>query len=170
MFRVRETEIVAVTFDEWVASLGGSVAGDAKELLRRVFDEHGPVSPEHAKRIGREHQVALARVAVGLVGHDIATTTGQEAPPFEYRDDDAGVRLAYWGRFATTTLSALSQPEMTVDVADFMQDGVIEDVHGAWPVCPIHNKGGYAQLVDRQPMWFCRFGSHTIAAIGQLSR
>jgi hypothetical protein len=44
-----------------------------------------------------------------------------------------------------------------VEVADFMQDEVIENLHRPWPVCRVHDKGGCAQLVDRQPVWFCRF-------------
>lgn len=127
--RMGETRSVADDFDAWVRSLPGTVSAEGMVFLREVFDAHGPVSIEEAERIGHEHQAALARVAVGLVGHDITTTTDQEAPPFEYRDDDAGFRLAYWGRFATTTLSALTQPEVTVEVADFMQDEVMEDVH-----------------------------------------
>jgi hypothetical protein len=64
----------------------------------------------------------------------------------------------------------VTREELLVEVADFMQDQVIEDLHSPWPVCRVHDKGGYAQFVDRRPVWFCRFGSHTIAAIGQLPR
>ena len=64
----------------------------------------------------------------------------------------------------------VAREKVLVEVADFMQDQVIEDLHSPWPVCRLHDKGGHAQLVDRQPVWACRFGSHTIAAIGQLSR
>jgi hypothetical protein len=68
------------------------------------------------------------------------------------------------------TLMGVTREELLVEVADFMQDEVIEDLDSPWPVCHMHDKGGYAQLVDRQPVWYCRFGSHTIAAIGQLAR
>jgi hypothetical protein len=147
---------VTIAFDEWVASLGGSVSPEATELLRCVFGKHGPVSPQQAARIGREHQLALARAAVGLVGHDIAATTNREAPPFEYRDEGSVVRLAYWGQFATTPLSALTQPEMTVDVADFMQDEIMEDVHGAWPQCQQHGTGVHPSSASHQAVWVCR--------------
>jgi len=62
--RVGESWIVTSAFDEWAASLGGSVSLEARALLRRVFDEHGPVGRERVQRIGRDHQLALARVAV----------------------------------------------------------------------------------------------------------
>jgi hypothetical protein len=67
------------------------------------------------------------------------------------------------------TLMGVAREEVLVEVADFMQDEVIEDLHSPWPVWQIRNKGRYAQLVDRQPVWYGRFGSHTIAAIGQLA-
>jgi hypothetical protein len=159
---------VSIAFDEWVASLGGSVSSEGRQLLRRIFDEYGPVSPEQAARIGREDQVALARGAVRLVGHDISATTDQEAPPFEYQDDGAGVRLAYWGRSAATTLAALTQPKMTVEVADFMQDEVMEDVHGAWPECASHGVGLHPALASDRAAWICRAGNHVVAEIGRL--
>lgn len=159
---------MTITFDEWVATLGGDVSSEAKELLRQIFGDHGPVSPEHAQRLGREHQMALARVAVGLVGHDIAATTDQEAPPFEYREDEEGVWLAYWGQSATTPLSALTQPEMTVEVAAFMQDEVMADVHGVWPECPQHRTGLHPSRAAHQAVWLCRADGHILATIGAL--
>jgi hypothetical protein len=92
-------------------------------------------------------------------------------PPWEFRaEDNRAIRVAYWGQFATTTLMRLPREDVLAEVADYIQDQVTEDLHSPWPVCPVPDTGGYAQLVDRQPVWFCRFGSHTIAAIGQLTR
>ena len=53
-----------------LASSGGDVSAQGRQVLRQVFDQHGPVSPQHAERICLERQVALARVAVTVVGHD----------------------------------------------------------------------------------------------------
>ncbi len=159
---------MTTAFDDWLASFGGDVSAEGKKSLRQVFDQHGPVSPEQAERIGREHQVALARVAVTLVGHDIAATTGQQAPPFDYREDETGIRLAYCGQPASTTLSALTQPEMTVEVTEFMQDEVMEDLHRAWPECPQHRSGLHPSSEPNEPVWLCRAGGHVVAAIGAL--
>jgi hypothetical protein len=119
----------------------------------------------------RDRQHRFAREAVELVAADVGASTRLPPPSWEYRNEEGGaIRVAYWGQFATMTLMGVTREEVLVEVADFIQDEVIEDLHSPWPVCQVHNKGGYAQLVDRQPMWFCRFGSHAIAAIGQLSR
>lgn len=159
---------MTITFDEWLVTLGGSVSSEATELLRRIFDVYGPVSAERAEQIGREHQMALARVAVVLVGQDIAATTDEEVPPFEYRADEEGVWLAYRGQSATTPLAAVTQPEMTVEVAGFMQDEVMADVHEAWPECPQHRTGLYPSRAAYQAVWTCRVGSHVVATIGAL--
>jgi plasmid stability protein len=71
---------VRSAFDDWVASLGGSVSAEAREFLRRVFDEHGPVSSEEARRIGHHHQLAFAQEAVALVARDISMTTNADPP------------------------------------------------------------------------------------------
>jgi hypothetical protein len=49
------------------------------------------------------------------------------------------------------TLMAVTREEVLVEVADFMQDEVIEDSLSPRPVCQIHDKGGYAPLVDGSP-------------------
>lgn len=117
----------------------------------------------------RGRQFQFAREAVELVAADISASTRELPPSWECRiEDDGAIRVAYFGQFATTPLMGSTREEVLVEVADFMQDEVIEDLHSPWPVCPAHDKGGYAQLVDRQPLWFCRFGSHAIAPIGRL--
>ncbi len=108
-------------FDEWAAHLG-SMSVEVRARMRQVFDEHGPVSPEQLEQIWSDDQLVFARVAVRLVGHDITATTDREAPPFEYRDEDGGIPIAYWGQYATSPVFGLTQAEVTVEVADFMQD------------------------------------------------
>jgi hypothetical protein len=98
---------VTSPFDHWVASLDGSVSPDANLWLRRLFDEHGPVSSDQADRMSRAYQLAAAREAVRLVGHDIAATTKLEASPFEYHDEE-GVRLSYWGQTAIQPVLGLT--------------------------------------------------------------
>jgi hypothetical protein len=119
----------------------------------------------------RDRRLQFAREAVELVAADVGAGTRLPPPSSGFRiEEDGAIRVAYWGQFATMTLMGVTREELLVEVADFMQDEVIEDLHSPWPVCHIHDKGGYAQLVDRQPVWYCRFGSHTIAAIGALAR
>lgn len=155
-------------FDDWVASLGGSVSAEGRAFLRRVFDQHGPVAPEQAERLGHDHQLAFAREAVALLSRDVSVTTSVEPPPFEYRDEDGSIRLAFWGRYATTPIYGLSQAAVTVEVADFMQDEVMEDLHGVWPECREHRTGLHPTLSSDRATWVCRAGAHVVADIGQL--
>lgn len=60
------------------------------------------------------------------------------------------------GHSATTTLAALTQPEMTVEVAAFMQDEVVGDVRGAWPGCASHGVGLHPALASDGASWVCR--------------
>ena len=166
---VGETETVTNAFDEWAASLGSVSLADARAWLRRVFDEHGPISPEQLQWIGRDDQLAFARVAVRLVGHDITATTNREAPPFEYRDEDCSIRIAYWGQYARSPVFGLTQAQVIVEVADFMHDEVTEDVRGVWPECRRHQVGLHPTLTPSGPAWLCRVGGHAVADVGELS-
>jgi hypothetical protein len=164
---------VAVAFEEWLLSLGSdywSLDPDNMERLRDVFDEHGPVAHEELLRIIHDHVLPLAREAAALVARDIAATTDVEPPRFEYRDEyeSGSIRVAYWGRYATTTILGLTQPEVTVEIADFMQEEVMVDVGGVWPMCVDHRVGLHPLLQSGRATWFCRAGSHVAAEIGRL--
>jgi hypothetical protein len=156
------------TFESWAASLGSGMTPEATAFLRRVFHQHGPVSSRQLEQIGQDHQVALARVAVELVGRDIAATTDQETPPFECRDEEGAVRVAFWGRYATTTVMGLTQREVTVEVAEFMQAEVMTDLHRAWPGCPDHRAGLHPSRGAERAEWTCRVGGHVVAPVGEL--
>jgi hypothetical protein len=118
----------------------------------------------------RAVQLDSAREAVALVGSDIVASTSLAPPSWEFRIEDAGsVRVAYFSHFATTPLIGINREDVVVEVADFIQDEVIEDLHSPWPVCPDHETGTYAQIVDGEAVWYCRFGGHAVAAIGQLT-
>lgn len=157
------------TFDDWTASLGGSVSAEGMSFLRRVFDGHGPVSRDEAVRIGREHQLALAREAVGLLGHDIAATTELAPPSFEYRDEDGSIRMSVWGRYARTPICGLSQAHVAVEVADFVQEEVTEDLHAVWPECHHHRVGLHPSRMGDRAVWMCRAGAHVVTDIGKLT-
>jgi hypothetical protein len=159
---------MADEFDEWLASLPGSVSAEGIPFLRGVFDQHGPVSRDEVDRIGYEMQVGLAEIAVKLFGRDVVATTEKEPPPFEHRID-AGVRVAYWGQYASNPVFGLNQADVTVEVADFMQAEVVEDLWSGWPICPRHNGTVLPRVEDAVAIWFCRPGNHTLATIGQLA-
>lgn len=156
------------TFDSWVASLGASMTPEARTVLRRIFDQHGPVSSRHVERIGQDYQAGLAREAVKSLGRDIAATTDEEAPPFECRYEEGAVRVAFWGRYATMTVTGLTQQDVTVEVAGFMQEEVMRDLHRTWPGCPDHRAGLHLSLGSDRAEWRCRTGGHVVAAVGDL--
>jgi hypothetical protein len=70
------------------------------------------------------------------------------------------------GEFSVTILIGVTREEVLVEVADFIQDEVVQDLYRPWRVCRVHDKCCHAQLVDYQPVWCRRFGSDTIAAMG----
>jgi hypothetical protein len=164
-------------FHAWVASVApqdpsdpGELAAGGMDFLREIFDERGPVPAEDVELARQVRQIELARAAVESLGADLGASTSLRPPPFEYRMDGGEVRVAYWGRHATVTITAMSAPHVVAEVADFMQDEIVEDLHAAWPVCPDHQLGTYAEIVDERAVWFCRKHQHVVAAIGQLGR
>ena len=55
------------------------------------------------------------------------------------------------------------------EVADDLQDAIMETIWAVWPVCPEHSLGGHARVLDGQAVWWCRSG-HVIALVGQLTQ
>jgi hypothetical protein len=168
---------MAERFQEWVVSLApqdpsdpDELAPGVMELLREIFDVRGPVPVEDVELARQERQTELVRAAVELLGADLGASTDLQPPPFEYRIDDGDVRVAYWGRYASITIMAVSAAHVVAEVADFMQEEIVEDLHAAWPTCHSHQLGTYAEIVDGRPVWYCRKHQHAVAAIGQLAR
>ena len=122
------------------------------------------------EEVARQLQLDNVRLATELVGADIASSTDLPAPSWEYRiEDDGAVRVGCFNHFAPMTLLAIELAEVIAEVADFIQDEIIEDLHSPWPVCPDHETGTYAQVVENEAVWHCRFGGHAVATIGQLT-
>jgi hypothetical protein len=119
---------VTSAFEKWIASLGGNVSDYARPLLHEIFAEDGPASREQTQVLFRGRQLAMAREAVALVARDIARTTRVEPPPFAHREDDDGIWVSYRGCYATTPISGVTQAQITAEVADFMQEEVMEHV------------------------------------------
>jgi hypothetical protein len=166
----RQTVVVADSFDSWLGAFESGISSDGGVMLRRIFDEHGPVQPDEAARLGREYQVELARAAVLLIDHDVAATTDLEPPPFQCDEDDGPPRVSYWSQPASSPVMGLTAVAVTVEVADFMQAEVMEDLHSPWPFCSKHGAGLHPVAVANQPVWTCGSGDHVVARIGELER
>ena len=164
-YRMGETRDMDPGCEDWIASLPGGVSTRALPLLREIFDAHGPLSPDELNQIFLPRMVDWARDAFGLVVHDLKAGSDLEPPPFEHRRDQ-GVWVAYWGQYATHPIFGLSQTEVTVEVADFMQEQIVKDLWSGWPVCPAHSGTVLPQVVDAAAVWLCRAGDHRDACFG----
>lgn len=102
----------------------------------------------------------LVRAALNLVRAD-AEASGVPGPP--YVDDD-------WEFYDDLTVGG---PELIVEVADRVQDDIIEDLQPRsatnWPPCPAHPRTHPMRpaVVKGQAMWTCLDGT-ACAPIGSL--
>lgn len=168
-----------LTFEQWVGSLAETAENEfdragvfepgTVEFLGEIFEVHGAVSENELRRLWLVRQVDLARTAVALVGADLRATTEKPPPPFDFQAEaDAGIRLAYWGQYASSTVMGITAAAVTAEVADFIQEQVMEDLNAAWPTCPQHNFGLYVRSDTNPADWFCRRYGHSAGAIGDL--
>ena len=54
-----------------------------------------------------------------------------------------------------------------LDLPDYYRDP-LDPTIGCWPKCLDHDAGLDAVVHDERAVWWCRFGSHAVAAIGEL--
>jgi hypothetical protein len=143
----------------------------AERLLREIFDRRGPISVQELRAEGQEIQMGLAQAAVSLVLRDLHATT-KARPNVELRhDEEYGLVVTYNGGWTTPATMSMQNPEATCEIADYLQGEIVADreVWTAWPTCPRHGNGLYAQVHEDAAVWHCRTGSHRVAAIGQLT-
>jgi hypothetical protein len=98
------------------------------------------------------------------------TTSLQPAVELEV-DDDGFLRIRYRnpsGAGGGGGLTERADPSLLVEIADWIQEQVTEDVFTAWPVCPTHDMGLHALEEADRAVWWCAFGDHEVAPIGRL--
>jgi hypothetical protein len=169
---------VTADFETWLVQVApldeldpGVRPAGAAQWLREIFDRRGPISVQELRTEGQRFQMDLAQDAVALVLRDMRTTT-KATPNVELRlDDEYGLVVSYNGGFTTPAMMAMQNPEATREIADYLQGEIMEDgaVWTAWPTCRAHHNGLHAQIHDDVAVWYCRTGSHPVAAIGQLA-
>lgn len=139
----------------------------ALEFLHGAFDERGPLSPDDLRANWIDRQRALCCQAVALFGADVRATTSLDPPPFESRTEADGIRLAYWGSFATIPVISITAAEVAREVCDFMQGEVVEScTPGGRPART--TRLAHAKLVEGQAVWYCRKFGHVLALVGNL--
>jgi hypothetical protein len=162
--------------DGWMVDDGGTYGAGYLEFTREIFDERGPISSAELDVEYNKRQLLLAVHAVELVTADLARTTSIDATVFEVSIRPVPSNLngfeqlvvSYRGNYRTPVMSGMRHPESTVDVADNMQDHIIDELHRPWPMCPTHDRGLYATVEGDTATWYCRSGKHRLSQIGQL--
>ncbi|GAA3790339.1 hypothetical protein GCM10022226_06590 [Sphaerisporangium flaviroseum] len=136
-------------------------------ILHSIFHEHGPVGTDEAAEIlldamGRAvealvtvskdmspHTRAMARITVGL---------DSGFPYLKYVD---GWRHGDDLVFDSGDAGTLAQ------VADTVQEFLMEREHHVWPVCTAHHVGLHSQISGADAVWYCKTGGH-VWRIGRL--
>lgn len=116
-------------------------------------------------------ETAVKVVEGDLRASGIETVLGIEIPDW---DDTGTARVAFPGACSGPAIWPSSGKDAGValaEIADAVQEIVMEPLWGVWPTCPEHRLGLHAALVKGTAVWQCAgAGTHTAAAIGELGR
>jgi hypothetical protein len=163
-------------FDEWVKSLRdnedssdpGELAVGTADFLRELYDSNGAMSLDDVVDARDERLLSLARTAVDLLVADIRHTTDLQTPKFKIRLEEGTVIVSYKGSYNAPALRSLRPPEAICEVVENVRDHIMDDLWAAWPLCPVHQVGLYAEPIDGRAAWYCRLGQHSVAPVGEL--
>jgi hypothetical protein len=146
---------------------GGTLGPGWREWLHDLFSISGPVALEEVKILAVLAQQGRAKSAADLVATDVRETLGERIEVSTMVDNGA-VRVVVDGQIANLNgLFSVGIPELIVEVADAIQDEVMQDGR-VWPECPTHNAGLHPELDGGRAAWICRVGRHQVAPIGEL--
>ncbi len=114
-------------------------------------------------------QLKLAEANVEVVLADVQRTTDLR-PRVTVDAYRSVARIAYANGWTTPSVRATSNPEALIETAEYLKDLVVEDEGWTpWPLCPVHEIGGVeAEAHDGAVVWWCSFGNHLVAPVGQL--
>jgi hypothetical protein len=164
-----------VGFDEWANQLGIGAVSDSglassgfHAWLRVLFDVEGPLDLKSVEIAFRLRQAELAVWAIGLARRDIERTTECRPEITLVTFDEGDMTAAYNGSHEGVSLMSVDPPWILTQVADKLQDGVVEDLRRGWPTCETHDSGAFAEVRDDQALWWCRKAGHPVAVIGEL--
>jgi hypothetical protein len=171
----------ALDFEAWYESIGPDV-GDAwseretrkrkstlKAWLRDVYDTHGPAPKDVVAVAFVLDQINLATEKVAVVMPDIERTSGLR-PVVEVDDYEGGVGISFNGSYTTPSVWAWVNPDALAEVADYLQEHVMDALNAVWPACPDHAFGLHAEVKMGEAAWWCAPGGHPVALVGQLGQ
>ena len=110
-------------------------------------------------------QRELAEKATAAVMLDLEHATGLRPEVTVDLYQDRWIRIVIDRGHTTPSMEARTVPEALVEVADYFQEQV-DSV--CWPTCPEHDMGLHAEVRNLSPVWWCRVGDHSVAAVGRL--
>lgn len=84
-------------------------------------------------------------------------------------EDEEPALACRFGGHTFAVHSDRSTAEIAVDIADQVQDDVIDDVGAAWPQCPGHPHPMSPAIVGEVAVWECPSGAGVAIPIGQLA-
>ena len=175
--------IAADDFATWYRSLGDAESKDVRSerdrtavesWFRELHDSEGPVPKGLVFARFRQVMLDLATTSVEKVLEDVERTT-HIRPTVTVDAPDDTLRIEYHsnedGSSGCTmpSLFAFDTAEALAEVADCLQEYVMEDLFGAWPTCSEHDLGGvHPEVRLGMAVWWCRTGDHSVASIGSL--
>lgn len=151
------------------ASLGSH---DWTEWLYELFISQGAVAGSELKTLARTAQLEVAATACRRVESDVKETTGEAVTVAVVRDEDyAGLlRITCDGEKSVHDSSgffSIGLEEATCEIADTVQDILLERSWKVWPTCTQHDAGLHPDFIDGGAVWLCRSGRH-YTPVGEL--
>ena len=140
-------------------------AADARRH-REAFDAEVSRRRRPCRRTWRR-RFALANEAVRAVLGDVHRTTSLRPDVVVDVWYETAIRIVINDGWTTPSMFASERPEAFAEVADYFQDQLGSKL-GCWPVCDQHDLGLHGEVHDGVAVWWCRFGDHAVAPIGQL--
>jgi hypothetical protein len=112
----------------------------------------------------------VADIACGRVARDLQTSDVRSIG-VSVVDDGGVARVMLDGRLANGVgVHSVGVDQLTVEVADAVQEEVMERSWRAWPECGRHRLGLHPRMVDGVAVWWCRTGGHVQDRIGDLNQ
>ena len=110
-------------------------------------------------------QRELAQWASDAVVKDLVYATGMRPDVTVDLWQDGWIRIIIDRGYTAPSMTARSEPDALVEVADYFQEQVDSL---CWPTCPQHAVGLHAEVWNFSPVWRCHVGDHAVALIGRL--
>jgi hypothetical protein len=112
----------------------------------------------------------IADAACERVSRDVLTSTGTSIS-VKIVDNDGLSWVQIDGQLANGTgVRSVGLEHLTVDVADAVQEHLMEQLWRPWPECTRHRHGVHPEMSAGAAMWICQAGKHPVSGIGELTK